>query len=465
MKNLRVKYHKTIAPSLRAIIENLPEYNPDAEYHVITVGDYNNPEAFIIIESADKKLHIVDILVKGDEQAAAIVFRLILIAAITRNDITYRRPVFHPLLERVGAPEKVGDIYYLRYRDIKRYIKIGSFPTGKNNKITDVSDVAVGHFTLESGEVNTGITAVLPHRENIFREKVYAGSHVFNGFGKSLGLIQIEELGTIETPILLTNTLSVGAVADGLISYMLKLDPAIADTTGTVNPLILECNDGYLNDIRALALTKKDVYKALEASGRDFEQGAVGAGTGMRCLGFKGGIGSSSRVIEIAGKPYTLGVLVNSNFQGGSYQNLRIKGRNVGELLTGEGDGSEDQGSIIVVIATDLPLDARQLKRVARRAELGIGNTGGFASHGSGDIIVAFSVADRYKHFPEEPVFSRELLHDEYLNHVFRATVEATEEAIINSMLFARPVIGYRGRFAPPLSRHIELFDDLLITK
>lgn len=463
MKEPYIKYHKEITGKMREMVAGIKEYDGATEYHAITAGDPENSESYFLIEPTNKEMFVVDINAPTPDLAEAMVFHLLLITAITKRAVAYRNPRFHSLFEKRGAIRKIGDAFLLDCGGIKRYIKIGTYPTGKNNAITDVTGVTVGHLTLASGDINTGVTAVLPHQGNLFREKVPAGAHVFNGFGKPLGLIQIEELGIIETPILLTNTLNVGAIADGLIRYMLASDAAIADTTATVNPLVLECNDGYLNDIRRLALTPEDAVKAIMVADSDFAQGNVGAGTGMRCLGFKGGIGSSSRVIEIAGKTYTLGVLVNSNFQGGSSRDLKIKGRNIGELLQKADKGPEDKGSIIVVIATDLPLDPMQLRRVARRTELGIGNTGGFAAHGSGDVIVAFSVANRYRHFSETPTYTREVLHDDYINHAFRAIVEATEEAIINSMLHASPVTGYRGRHTEALWQHIESFDDLLI--
>jgi len=350
-------------------------------------------------------------------------------------------------------------------KDMKgvRYIKIGSLPTGKMNLLTDVPGVKVGHKTYCDDDKNTGITAILPHGGNLFKEKVMAGHHIFNGFGKPLGLVQLGELGLIESPILLTNTLSVGVVANGLISYMLEENPEIGVSTGTINPLVLECNDGELNNIRNIFMKKQDVYDAIKDAKKEFLQGSIGAGTGMTCLGFKGGIGSSSRVIRINNREYILGVLVNSNFQGSSSKELKIKGHRIGELLAREQKGLEDQGSIIVIIATDLPLNSLQLTRIAKRAEIGIGNAGGYASHGSGDIIIAFSTKNNIPHFPQEEILEYKFLHDNNLNIVFRAVVEATEESIINSLLSAKAIVGYKNNSYRALNEHHELFKNLLI--
>ncbi|MBR6708308.1 MAG: P1 family peptidase, partial [Clostridia bacterium] len=245
--------------------------------------------------------------------------------------------------------------------DPKLGITIGSGKPGPRNLISDVPGVSVGHVTLQNGDINTGVTVVMPHQGNLFRDKVMAGSAVINGFGKTMGLVQVEELGTIETPIVLTNTLSIGTAATALIRYMLEQNPEIGRTTGSVNPLVCECNDSKLNDIRGLHVTEDDVLTALTHTEVDFAEGAVGAGTGMTCLGFKGGIGSSSRLVELDGTTYTLGALVLSNF--GSQDGLRIDGQKIDDYL--QARNSEDavqHGSIIMLIATDLPLSERQLK-------------------------------------------------------------------------------------------------------
>ena len=255
-------------------------------------------------------------------------------------------------------------------------LKIGKGTPGKRNLITDVPGVTVGHVTIRDGkDVNTGVTAILPHQGNIFQDKVMAASAVINGFGKTMGLVQVEELGTIETPIIMTNTLSIGTAATALIKYMLEQNPDIGLQTGTVNPLVCECNDGRMNDIRGLHVTEEDVLQAIRNCGEDFEEGVVGSGTGMCCLGLKGGIGSASRVVKLGDAEYTIGALVMSNF--GAAGNLMINGRHMGQEIQEKlAQEKKDQGSIIMLLATDIPLSERQLKRICRRAGVGLARTG-----------------------------------------------------------------------------------------
>ncbi len=345
----------------------------------------------------------------------------------------------------------------------KRIVKIGEMKTGKKNNICDVKGVLVGQVTKEDERTHTGITAILPHSGNMFEEKVVAGCSLFNGFGKSMGLVQVMELGTIETPILLTNTLNIGKVSDGLISYMIDETPEIGISTSTVNPLVMECNDGSINEIQRRVLNEADVRMAIKNATDDFQEGSVGAGTGMKCHGFKGGIGSSSRVFTIDEKEYTVGVLVNSNFGSSNGKDLIFKGRPLGKLIQDYHlPEQEDQGSIIVVIATDLPLDARQLNRIAKRAEIGIGRTGSYAGNGSGDIIVAFSTQNKVCHFPKQALEQVTRFHDDYINTVFKAVVDATEEAILNSLLFSKRVISFQGKVIRSLMEYQPLFQDLL---
>ncbi|MGB4440513.1 MAG: P1 family peptidase, partial [Sedimentibacter sp.] len=251
-------------------------------------------------------------------------------------------------------------------------IVIGRLKKGQKNLITDVAGVKVGHVTLNDGNIKTGVTAILPHEGNIFKEKVMASSCVINGFGKSIGIVQIEELGTIETPIIMTNTLSVGTVATGLTKYMLEQNEDIGNTTGTVNCVVTECNDGRLNDIRGLHVKEEHVFEAIKNADSVFEEGAVGSGTGMVCYSLKGGIGSSSRIVELDGQEYTIGAVVMSNF--GSIRDLTINGDKIGERIFQE-NNEKDKGSIIIIIATDIPLSERQLKRVSKRAVIGLGRT------------------------------------------------------------------------------------------
>ena len=337
-----------------------------------------------------------------------------------------------------------------RARDIG--LGIGLLPTGKWNAITDVPGVRVGHFTLrEPPNTCTGITVILPHDRNPFAHRVPAAIVVGNGFGKLVGSTQVAELGNLETPIALTNTLSVFQVANGVLDYVLDLPGN--ENVRSVNPVVGETNDGFLNHIRKRALQPQHVRQAIEnATSTAVLEGCVGAGTGTRCLGFKGGIGTSSRVLKQFDPPITLGVLVQSNF-GGS---LTVKGARLGDQL---GDGFREQlrssptpaGSCMIVLATDAAADARQLTRLARRALLGLGAIGSTMSHGSGDYVIAFSTA------AEDEAKSRQLL-DARLTPLFQATREATEEAILNSMLKATTTRGYQDRVvrAIPIDKLLE---------
>jgi len=340
-------------------------------------------------------------------------------------------------------------------------ILIGEMSPGPLNSITDVEGVGVGHVTLIRGEgklvpgkgpVRTGVTVILPHGGNLFKEKVIGACFVINGFAKPIGLVQVEELGTIETPIALTNTLNVGIVADALIEYMLELNEDIGVTTGTVNPVVLECNDGWLNDIRGRHVKHQHVFQAIRSAGTAVEEGAVGAGTGMISFEFKGGIGTSSR--RLSGKlgGYTVGVLVLSNF--GRREDLVIRGAPVGlELRDYCREHNCEGGSIVIVIATDAPLTARQLKRLAKRATHGVARVGGFSSHGSGDIVVAFSTKNRISHYAGRAEVNFKTIPDVALSPLFKAVVEATEEAIVNSLLKAITIVGrdYHKGYAIPI--------------
>lgn len=328
--------------------------------------------------------------------------------------------------------------------------KIGRGIHGPKNLITDVEGVTVGHVTLCEGEsIRTGVTAVLPHQGDLFHDKVMAASCVFNGYGKTIGLVQVEELGTLETPVILTNTLSIGTAATAVVKYMMDQNPDIGREAGTVNPVVCECNDGTLNDIRALSVTQEHVLAALRACGTDFAEGAVGAGTGMCCLGFKGGIGSASRVLTLDGRKYTVGALVLTNF-GGSGR-LMIDGRQVGRELQEQPSVPRDRGSIIMLLATDIPLNERQLKRMARRAGVGLSRTGSYMGHGSGDVAIAFTTANRVPHDSPTAILPCTMVADGYLDPVFDMTAEAVEEAIVSSLWHADTTTGRDGRTAQSL--------------
>ncbi|CAN5463946.1 P1 family peptidase [soil metagenome] len=349
-----------------------------------------------------------------------------------------------------------------RARDIG--LKIGVLPIGESNSITDVPNVRVGHSTIIRGEnIRTGVTAILPHGENLFREKVPGAVFVGNGFGKLMGSTQVDELGEIETPILLTSTLSVPKVGDFLLDYMLGLSGN--EDVRSINPLVAETNDGFLNDIRGRHITKNDVFAAIKtAQTGKVEEGSIGAGTGTIAFGFKGGIGTSSRRLPASLGGYTVGVLVQTNFGGV----LTIDGAPVGVELgryylkdvleksqkpnasnkTIDTNNLAD-GSIIIVIATDAPIDARQLKRMAARAMFGLARTGASAANGSGDYAIAFSTTTevRVKSSDDNNApHTIKLLSNDAMSPLFLATIEATEEAIYNSLFRAVTVTGQENR-------------------
>lgn len=322
---------------------------------------------------------------------------------------------------------------------------VGSLPHGPRNLISDVPGVTVGHCTLADGEVQTGVTALLPHPGDLFHEKVPAAAHVINGFGKTTGLVQIQELGTLETPILFTNTLSVGTVYDALVRHMLALCPDICETTGSVNPVVCECNDSGLDDIRGLHVTGEHVRAALADCRAGFAEGAVGAGRGMRCHGLKGGIGSASRRLELDGRAYHLGALVLSNHA--RFDDLILAGVPIRERLAAASvPPHQDRGSIITVLATDAPLTCRQLGRVARRAIVGLSRTGSYCGNGSGEIVIAFSTGYRIPHYPQGDVVALQAIHEDRIDLFFRAAAECVEESVLSSLLHAETVTGRGGR-------------------
>jgi len=371
-----------------------------------------------------------------------------------------------------------------RARDIG--VRVGILPTGAHNAITDVAGVQVGHTTVMRGtDIRTGVTAILPHAGNLFQEKVAGAVFVGNGFGKLAGSTQVNELGEIETPILLTSTLSVPRVADALIDYMLAL-PGNEDVR-SVNPLVAETNDAGLNDIRGRHITREDVHAAIKgARGGAVEEGAVGAGTGTIAFGFKGGIGTSSRKLPPALGGYTIGALVQTNYGGVLTIGGAPVGRELGKYYLKEeleraasgastragnkgrnGDLDTADGSIIIVIATDAPVDARNLQRMAARAMLGLGRTGAAATNGSGDYAIAFSTAPEVRvrlsrnAKPGEAIAPRELklLANDAMSPLFLAVIEATEEAIYNSLFRAQTMTGRAGTTieALPLERTLEI--------
>ncbi|MBF8963850.1 P1 family peptidase [Pontibacter sp. FD36] len=332
-----------------------------------------------------------------------------------------------------------------RARDLG--IRIGVLQTGTHNAITDVAGLRVGHTTLVQGEqIRTGVTAIVPHGGNLFQNKVPAAVYVGNGFGKLAGTTQVQELGNLESPIILTNTLGVGTAMNAVVGYTLQLPGN--ETVQSVNALVGETNDGYLNDIRGRHVQEEHVLQAIkQAADGPVAEGNVGAGTGTVCFGYKGGIGTASRKLPASLGGYTVGVLVQSNFGGV----LQINGAPVGEEL-GRFSFSKQvlesaDGSCMIVVATDAPVDARNLERIAKRAMMGLAKTGGIASNGSGDYVIAFSTNEglRIPYQSDEKTQTFTLLRNDEMSPLFMATIEATEEAIINSLFKAETMKGRQG--------------------
>jgi D-aminopeptidase len=345
-------------------------------------------------------------------------------------------------------------------------VQVGILPSGAWNAITDVTGVRVGHHTIWQGDsVRTGVTIIIPSSGNLFQEKIPAAIYCGNAFGKLAGYTQVEELGTIETLIALTNTLAVPIAMQALIKHTLA-QPG-NENIFSVNAMVGETNDSWLNDIRGLHVKEEHVLQALaSASSGAVAEGSVGAGTGTSCLGFKGGIGTSSRVLPKDLGGYTVGVLVQTNFGGILTINGAPVGRELGKFYLNERTKKQDDdGSCMIIVATDAPLSTRNLKRLAKRALLGLARTGGFMSNGSGDYVIAFTTAYRIPHsIPREEnavglLPSVRLLHDEMMTPLFLAVVEATEEAIYNSLFKATTVTGIDGRTreALPIEKTVEI--------
>ncbi len=340
-----------------------------------------------------------------------------------------------------------------RIRD--RGVVIGSLPPGPGNLITDVPGVTVGHCTLKEGDACTGVTVVLPCPENPFVHKLCAASFVWNGFGKTAGLVQIDELGRLESPIALTNTLNVGRVQDALVEYMVRRCRLEEVEITSFNPVVGECNDSGLNNITVRAVGLAQVLEAIDSAGTDFALGDVGAGAGTRCHGLKGGIGSASRLLEIEGRKYTLGILVQSNY--GKLEDLRLDGAPLGREIARQlaAPDAPDQGSIMMIVATDLPVNERQMGRILRRASVGLARLGSYVGHGSGEVMIGFTTACRFDHQGGPAVCSQPVLREELLDGAFRAVAECCEEAVLDSMACASPASLPDGRLLHSLDEFI----------
>lgn len=329
-------------------------------------------------------------------------------------------------------------------------------PTGQLNAITDVSGVRVGHTTLIEGEgalkrgegpIRTGVTAVLPHAGNIFREKVPAAVYTINGYGKATGFEQVRHMGVIETPICLTNTLNVGKVWDAVVAYSIRENPDTAITTSNVSPVVGECNDNYLSDGQGRHVQESHVLNAIDTASSSVEEGCIGAATGTTCYGFKGGIGTASRVV-LDGE-YTVGVLVQTNF--GRTEELQILGVPVGQHFVDNPPHATD-GSVMIVLATDAPMTSRQLERLAKRAAFGLGRTGTVCHNGSGDFVIAFSTQNRRIQSSTETVNNAQIINEDgimgnstVIDQFFRAVVECVEESVYNALTTATTTIGRDG--------------------
>lgn len=328
--------------------------------------------------------------------------------------------------------------------------RVGNMERGRLNKITDVPGVRVGHATINDELHHTGVTVIMPCEDNMFKSKLTAASFVLNGFGKTQGLVQVDELGTLETPIALTNTLNVGKVHDALVGYMAARCEADRVEMHSINPVVGECNDASLNRIADRPVEAEHVMQAIENACEDFEEGCVGAGAGTICHNLKGGIGSASRVMELAGGRYTLGVLVQSNH--GTLEELHVCERALGREIIEKRNARhvqepQDRGSIMMVLATDLPVSDRQLRRILKRCAVGLARNGSYFGHGSGDVMIGFTTANRVPHGGMHRLIAHQVITEHSLEYAFRAAAEATQEAVLNSMTAAHEVVsGVNGK-------------------
>ena len=334
---------------------------------------------------------------------------------------------------------------------------VGELARGRRNQITDVEGVRVGHATIDEGDVHTGVTVIMPSMDNPFFRKLPCACHVLNGFGKSAGLVQIEELGQLETPIALTNTLNVGLVWDAMCSYMLKRCRDEGREVRSINPVVMECNDSYLSDISRRAVREEHVLSAIREASEDFLEGAIGCGRGMSCHGLKGGVGSASRVVKMQGETFTFGAFVLTNH--GRLHDLTIQGKPVGrEIEQAERASSgPDVGSCIMILATDAPLSSRQLQRVIRRMQVGTIRLGSFIGHGSGEIMLGFSTCNRYDPETDGDVIAGRFLNESRMDLCFRAAAECTEEAVLHSLFQAQTLEGRDSHVRHALSEYLDL--------
>ena len=336
-------------------------------------------------------------------------------------------------------------------------ITVGELPCGPLDKISDVPGVTVGHSTIVSDTHNTGVTVVMPCADDPFIRKLPCASFVLNGFGKTAGLVQVDELGTLETPIALTNTLNVGLVHDAMVGYMIDRCREDGVALTSVNPVVCECNDASLNDIRERAVKAEHVLDAIRTASADFAEGAVGCGRGMTCHGLKGGVGSASRLIRVGDETFTLGVLAQTNH--GRMRDFQIGGENIGRAIDKAlSEDAPDKGSCIMILATDLPVNDRQLRRILKRLSVGLARLGSYIGHGSGEVFIGFSTANRLPADAEnEPIYDTRTLNESRMDLCFRAAAECAEEAVLNALCASETVTGYTGKIRRSLTEFTDL--------
>lgn len=354
----------------------------------------------------------------------------------------------------------------MRQRAREAGVWFGELPPGPRNALTDIAGVKVGHCSIVKGSgplkpgegpIRTGVTAILPHEGSIYERPVKGTYFDFNGCGGLGGALQIREFGVIDTPIMLTNTMSMGTVSDALVRYMIRQNPSIGVTNDTVIPIVSECDDSHLNDSQGLHVKEEHVFAAISSAGTEVHEGGVGAGTGMVSHDYKGGIGTSSRIVSTSAGKFTLGTLVLTNH--GDWNELRIDGVPVGSILGAPPTKRKEHGSIVMVVGTDAPVDSRQLHRIARRAIMGLAVTGSASHNGSGDIVLAFSTANIVERFAEDGPVTEKLMRDIDIDDFFRAAVDSTAESIVNSLFKAETMEGRDGNIALalPIDRTLEI--------
>jgi len=354
----------------------------------------------------------------------------------------------------------------MRPRAREAGVWFGELPPGPRNMLSDVPGVKVGHCSIVKGSgplkpgegpIRTGVTAILPHDGSLYERPVKGAYFDFNGCGGLGGALQIREFGVIDTPIMLTNTMSMGTVSEAIVRYMVKGNPTVGTTNDTVIPIVSECDDSYLNDSQGLHVREEHVFAALSAASAEVHEGAVGAGTGMVSHDYKGGIGTSSRAVPTVAGKFMLGTLVLTNH--GDWHELRIDGVPVGSLLGVPPTKRKEHGSIVMVVGTDAPVDSRQLQRIARRAIMGLAVTGSASHNGSGDIVIAFSTANIVERFKNDGLVTESLLRDIDIDELFRATVDSTAESIVNSLFRSETMEGRDGNLALglPIDRTLDV--------